>query len=97
MTGSTVHIYSQYSTVITEDPNIDNCQCTVSICHQYTKILLKRSEQSYLYTVNFVYCMIIRLSLHMNYSYLRGRIQTIFGKINVIVTLWGEGVIGHDV
>ena len=28
---------------------------------------------------------------------LRGHLQTIFGKINVIVTLWGEGVIGHDV
>ena len=27
----------------------------------------------------------------------RGHLQTIFGKINVIVTLWGEGVIGHDV
>ena len=30
-------------------------------------------------------------------SSVRGLVQTIFGKINVIVTLWGEGVIGHDV
>ena len=29
-------------------------------------------------------------------SRLRGLVQTIFGKINVIVTLGGEGVIGHD-
>ena len=27
----------------------------------------------------------------------RELVQTIFRKINVIVTLWGEGVIGHDV
>ena len=36
------------------------------------------------------------LTSHL-YICVGGLVQTIFGKINVIVTLWGEGVIGHDV
>ena len=39
---------------------------------------------------------VARIKIEINKLEVRGHLQTIFGKINDIVTFGGEGVIGHD-